>query len=253
MVTQIRAYGAMVVATEKKSDRWRLLQAGVERWGWYPTSPFFGPPIGSNPYGVEGYKTIAYEICEQLDWQAPDWCVLPVAYGDGLFGISKGFDELASLGLIHGRPRMVAAEMAGSLGAAMSAGNDIIPESAPPTPPVAASINVGQSTYQALFALRASRGCARTAANAELPELQAALAAGEGIFAELSSLAALSAVRRLRAEGEIQEGDVVVVVITASGLKDASTTALHRRDIPIVSGDVETFRETLGKTYGYNV
>lgn len=253
MVSQIRAYGAMVVATEKKTDRWSLLKAGVERWGWYPTSPFFGPPVGSNPYGVEGYKTIAYEICEQLDWQAPDWCVLPVAYGDGLFGISKGFDELVTLGFIRGRPRMVAAEMAGSLGTAMEAGTDSIPEAVVPTPSVAASINVGQSTFQALFALRTSRGFARTAVNAELPKLQAELAAGEGIYAELSSLAALSVVRRLRAEGEIQEKDVVVVVITASGLKDASATASHGRDIPVVSGDVEAFRDTLAQTYGYNV
>jgi threonine synthase len=79
------------------------------------------------------------------------------------------------------------------------------------------------------------------------------LAAGEGIYAELSSLAALSAVRRLHAEGEIREGDVVVVVITASGLKDASATASNGSDIPVVSGEVEAFRETLGQIYGFNV
>jgi threonine synthase len=253
MTTQIRAYGAMVVATEKKSDRWRLLQAGVKLWGWYPTSPFFGPPIGSNPYGIDGYKTIAYEICEQLDWRAPDWCVLPVAYGDGLFGISKGFDELATLGLIDRRPRMVAAEMAGSLGAAMRAGNDIVPEAVPPTPSAAASINVGQSTYQALYALRASGGLARTAVNSELFELQASLAACEGIYAELSSLAALSVLRGLRSDEVIQERDLVVVVITASGLKGAGAAASPINDIPVVSGDIEAFRETLGQTYGYTI
>ncbi|MFQ5945814.1 MAG: pyridoxal-phosphate dependent enzyme [Anaerolineae bacterium] len=251
MVTQIRAYGAMVVAVEKKLDRWSLLQAGVERWGWYPTSPFFGPPVGSNPYGVEGYKTIAYEVCEQLRWQAPDWCVLPVAYGDALFGMWKGFDELAALGLIRKRPRMVAAEMAGSLGAVLDGGGDVLPEMPVPTPSVAASISIGQSTYQALFALRASRGLAHTAANSELLELQAALAAREGIYAEPSSLAALSAVRRLRSKGEIQEADVVVVVITASGLKDPVTTASRMKDIPVVSGDVRILLDALRDVYGF--
>ena len=128
IVTQMQAYGAMVAATRTKADRWTLLQTGVAHWGWYPTSPYFGPPVGSNPYGVDGYKTLAYEVCEQMDWEPPDWCVLPVAYGDALFGMWKGFDELAKLGLVSKRPRMVAAEMAGCLAAALASGQDAIPE-----------------------------------------------------------------------------------------------------------------------------
>ena len=161
IVTQMQAYGAMVVATRTKADRWKLLQTGVAEWGWYPTSPYFGPPVGSNPYGVDGYKTLAYEVCEQMDWEPPDWCVLPVAYGDALFGMWKGFDELASLGLIRQPPRMVAAEMAGCLTAALASGQDAIPEITAPSPFVAGSISVNQSTYQALHALRASDGAAR--------------------------------------------------------------------------------------------
>ena len=64
LLTQMRAYGAMVVMVEDKDDRWRFQSAGVKQFGWYPTSPFFGPVVGSNPYGMEGYKTIAYEIAE---------------------------------------------------------------------------------------------------------------------------------------------------------------------------------------------
>ena len=168
IITQMQAYGAMVVATRTKADRWKLLQTGVAEWGWYPTSPYFGPPVGSNPYGVDGYKTLAYEVCEQMDWEAPDWCVLPVAYGDALFGMWKGFDELARLGLIRKQPRMVAAEMAGCLAAALASGEDAIPEIAAPSPYVAGSISVNQSTYQALHALRASGGTARVARNDEL-------------------------------------------------------------------------------------
>ena len=82
MVLQMQAYGALVVAVENKAHRWTLLEAGVRRFGWFPTSPFFGPVVGSNPYGIEGYKSLAYEIAEQLDWHVPDWIVLPVCYGD---------------------------------------------------------------------------------------------------------------------------------------------------------------------------
>ena len=251
IVTQMQAYGAMVVATRTKADRWKLLQTGVAEWGWYPTSPYFGPPVGSNPYGVDGYKTLAYEVCEQMSWEPPDWCVLPVAYGDALFGMWKGFDELARLGLITKRPRMVAAEMAGCLTAALASGEDAIPEMAAPSPYVAGSISVNQSTYQALHALRASDGAARVARNDELLGLQRDLAADEGIHAEPSSLAALAAVGRLCEEGRISRSDTVVVVNTASGLKDTAATAGAAPEIPTVGGDIAQFLETLEDAYGF--
>ena len=253
IVTQMQAYGAMVVATRTKADRWKLLQTGVAEWGWYPTSPYFGPPVGSNPYGVDGYKTLAYEVCEQMDWEPPDWCVLPVAYGDALFGMWKGFDELARLGLIRKQPRMVAAEMAGCLSAALASGEDAIPEIAAPSPYVAGSISVNQSTYQALHALRASGGTARVARNDELLGLQRDLAADEGLYAEPSSLAALAAVARLCEEGRIGRSDTVVVVNTASGLKDTAATAAAARAVPTVDGDIGQFLETLRDAYGYRV
>ena len=253
IMTQIQAYGAMVVATETKADRWKLLQTAVSEWGWYPTSPYLGPPVGSNPYGVDGYKTIAFEICEQMNWQAPDWCVLPVAYGDALFGMWKGFDEFAKLGLIKKRPRMVAAEMAGCLTTALKSGEDRIPEVAAPTPYVAGSISVNQSTYQALFALRSSDGLARVVKNEDLLDLQCELAAEEGIYAEPSSMAAFAALRQLYVDKSIGPDDVVVVVNTATGLKDTNATASHACEIPTVSGNVGQFLDTLKDVYGYQV
>ena len=251
LMAQIRAYGAMVVAAETKAQRWKLLQTAVAEWGWYPTSPYFGPPVGSNPYGVDGYKTLAYEVCEQMDWDPPDWCVLPVAYGDALFGMYKGFDELARLGWIRKRPRMAAAEMAGSLTAALASGRDVLPEIPAPTPCVAGSISVDRSTYQALHALRGSRGTARVVENGALPGLQRDLAADEGIYAEPSSLAALAAVGRLCEEGEIGSDDTVVAVNTATGLKDPAATAAHAPETPTVGGDVHEFLGTLKDVYGY--
>ncbi len=251
IVTQMQAFGAMVVATRTKADRWKLLQTGVAEWGWYPTSPCFGPPVGSNPYGVDGYKTLAYEVCEQMGGEAPDWCALPVAYGDALFGMWKGFDELAKLGLVSGQPRMAAAEMAGCLAAALASGADAIPEIPAPTPHVAGSISVNQSTYQALHALRASGGAAAQVRNDELLPRQRQLAADEGIYAEPSSLAALAAVDRLCKEGHIRSSDTVVVVNTASGLKDTAATAAAAAAIPTVDSDIARFLATLKNAYGY--
>ena len=91
MKTLMQAYGAAVVACATSEARWALMRQGIERFGWYPTSGFQAPPVGSNPYGVDGYKTIAYEIAEDLGWMAPDVVVVPSAYSDGLFGVWKGF------------------------------------------------------------------------------------------------------------------------------------------------------------------
>jgi threonine synthase len=128
LVTQMRVYGATVVAVANKADRWPLMQHAVREFGWFPTSPFFGPVVGSNPYGIEGYKTLAYEIAEQMDWQVPDCCVLPVCYGDALIGMWRGFEDMLALGWIDRMPRMMAAEIYGSLGAALHDGGDALPD-----------------------------------------------------------------------------------------------------------------------------
>ena len=253
MMTQMRAYGAMVVATVEKADRWKLLHACIAKLGWYPTSPFFGPPIGSNPYGVDGYKTIAFEVCEQLAWRAPDWCVLPVAYGDALFGAWKGFREFADLGLVPNRPRMVAAEIYGSLQRALMGSSDVPPEM-PTTPPtIALSIGTARSTYQALHALRQGQGLARTLEDADLLHLQKLLAQDEGLYAEPSSVAALAAIWRLRSEGIIGEQDTVMAVMTAAGLKDPEPTAREAGEIPVITPDLAVLRDALKRVYGFDL
>jgi len=253
LVTQMRAYGAMVVATAAKADRWTLLRACIDRLGWYPTSPFFGPPIGSNPYGVDGYKTMAFEVCEQLGWRPPDWCVLPVAYGDALFGMWKGFKEFADLGLVEGRPRLAAAEIYGSLERGLQSDSDVPPEMPAGTPTIASSIGTARSTYQALHALRRARGLARAVEDADLLHLQKLLAQDEGVYAEPSSVAALAAVWRLHGEGVIGEQDTVVAVITATGLKDPEPTAREAGEIPVVPADLAALRDVLQHRYGFRL
>jgi threonine synthase len=251
MVTQMRVYGAMVLAVREKADRWKVLEAGVRQLGWFPTSPFFAPAVGSNPFGLEGYKTLAYEIVEQLDGCAPDWCVLPVCYGDALYGMWKGFDELAHARSVASRPRMAAAEIYGSLGAALASGRDDLPDMPLTHASIAASIGATRSTYQALHVLRASGGAARTVSDAELIDWQVRLAATEGLWMEPSSVAPLAAVRRLREEGVIAADATVVVVATAGGLKDPAPAATRLGEVPLVDPRLDAVTETLAATYGF--
>jgi threonine synthase len=117
---------------------------------------------------------------------------------------------------------------------------------------IASSIGTAQSTYQALHALRASRGLAHRVGDEDLVALQRELAATEGIYAEPSSVATLAAVRDLRAQGAIGEGDTVVVLMTATGLKDPDATASRRpAEIPLIGGDLAEFLAALRSAYGF--
>lgn len=225
MLTQMQAYGATVVETQAKADRWVLMEHAVRQFGWFPTSPFFGPVVGSNPYGIEGYKTLAYEIAEQMDWQVPDWCVLPVCYGDALVGMWRGFEDMRAFGWTDRMPRFVAAEVYGSLGAALADGGDAPPEMPKTHDTVSGSIGATRGTFQALDILRRSGGTAVTVADGEAMRWQRRLAAEEALYVEPSTAVALAAVERLRAGGRIAPSQSVVALLTASGLKDPAATA----------------------------
>jgi len=92
------ALGATLVLTDTSADRWVTLRTGAEQLGWYPLTNYLHPPVASHPAGVHAYRTIAYEIAEELGWQVPDWMVVPISRGDGLFGLWSGFVELTELG-----------------------------------------------------------------------------------------------------------------------------------------------------------
>ena len=251
LVAQMRAYGAMVVTVEDKADRWRLQSAGVRQLGWYPTSPFFGPVVGSNPYGMEGYKTIAFEIAEAFDWEVPDWCVLPVCYGDALHGMWKGFEELKALGWITRTPRFVAAEVSGSITAALASGEAMPPDRPRNAPSIATSIGASQGTVQALEVLRRSHGVAVPIGDDELARWTVTLGAKEGVWPEPSSAAPFAAIERLRADGVIAPDARAVALMTASGLKDTAVTETTLPPAPVVRGGLDDVIRALHDVYGF--
>lgn len=253
IVSQMRSYGAMVLTVPAMDDRWRVLSAAVKEFGWFPTSPFFGPAIGSNPIGIEGYKTLAYEIAEQCDWTPPDWCILPVCYGDALYGMWKGFDEMVRWGWIEKMPRLVAAEISGSLTAAMERQIDMPPVVSRNSKSIANSIDVTQGTFQAHAALRQSGGIAVTLADDDLVRARNKLATGSGLSVETSSAAAFAAVDALSTNGIIKPGDDVVAVLTASGLKDFGVAGIETLGAPDVAPDLDSVLRALGENYDFHV
>jgi threonine synthase len=250
LVTQMCALGAIVVFAEYKDDRFSLVQQGIQRFGWFATSPFSDPVTGSNPIAIEGYKTLAYEIAEAMDWDVPDWCVLPVCYGDALAAIGRGFEDMVALGWTHRVPRLVAAEVSGSLGAALASGGDVLPAMHLNRATVATSIGAARGTFQALHALRASDGRAVTVDDGALLRWQGVLARREGLWIEPSSGAALAAIEILVGEGTIRPDHRVVAIATAGGLKDPSATADRLGNVPVVPADLDAALTIIDNAYG---
>ncbi|WP_249809117.1 pyridoxal-phosphate dependent enzyme [Bradyrhizobium sp. 137] len=250
MTEQIKRYGAMVVPLPEGRQRWPVLEEGVRRLGWYATSPFAAPVIGSHPVGIEGYKTIAYEIYEQLGDKVPDWIVVPTAYGDVLAGIFRGFQDLVDLGLAANTPKLVAAEIYGSLAHSLGQAGDAVAEVERDHDTRAISIWCVQSSFQALQALRASGGQAVRVGDNDLINLQNELARTEGILGELSSVTALAATRELRERGDIKADDTVICLLTASGMKDLDLTAVPDRSVPRLEGNLSSALSYLEEKYG---
>jgi threonine synthase len=177
-----------------------------------------------NPFGPEGYKTLAYEIFNQLGGSIPGTVVLPTGYGELLFGVAKGFRELKDLGLTKSLPRIFSAEPAvrAPLAHAMSSNKAAAEVSGPPS--LAAGIACTVSSYRAVVALRNSHGGALTFGESTLVEA-AKEAAHEGFWQEYSGVAGLGALREARARGE-KFDEPVLAVLTSTGLKDVPATSV---------------------------
>jgi threonine synthase len=252
MKVQMQAYGSKLIACPTIEDRWRMVKRCVEQLGWYPTAGFNMPMVGCNPYGVDGYKTLAYEIIEQLGWRAPDVVAMPVGGGDAFYGTWKGFQEWRDLGYVDKVPRMVAAEVFGSLTNAIAMGLDHV-EPVPYGPTVGISAGTYTSTYQALKVLHESDGVSRRIGDDGMIAMQHALATTEGIYAEMSSVLSVAAGRQLAADGVIGEDDVVVAILTSTGIKDPETTSMLMPEIPLIETNLESLSEALERTYGMHL
>jgi len=244
MQRQMRSYGAMVVATPTAPDRWTLAREVTRRWGWLPVSNVTDPPVGSHPVGIEGYRTIAYEIAEDLGWRAPAAVVVPVGYGDSIAGIWRGFADLQAMGVLNSVPRMVAAESYGSLRTALDGGAEG-PADTKGTGSVAYSAAVPRGTLQALRAIRASGGTAIPVTDAEAIRARRDLAQREGLLVEISSALALAAARKLPA------GDgPVVCLLTSTGIKDVEVGESDA-ELPLAEPDLASLHRVLKEQYGF--
>lgn len=185
----------------------------------------------ANPFQAEAPKTIAYEIVAQLGG-VPDWVVVPVGGGATIFGIWRGFQDLARAGRINRLPRLAAVQPVrfNTLERALAQGLRTWPELS------AIAMDEGVDTIlrnlkhgvppdatDALRALRESGGLATSVTDDAARRAQARVGAEEGIFCEPSAAAGPAAIEALARTGQLTPSDTVVCLLTGSGFREVGT------------------------------
>jgi len=176
-----------------------------------------------NPYRVEGQKTMAFEIFEQLDRKIPNYVFLPVGNAGNICALWKGFKELERLSISNRTPRMIGVQATGAapIAEAFTKNSDeIILWKRPETFASAIRIGAPARWRGALAAARESGGAIVTVTDREIARSQRLLAKREGIFAEPASATPLAALIKHKRKLEVAESDTVVCVVTGHGLKD---------------------------------
>jgi threonine synthase len=232
-LSQALMYGAKVVALKGTFDH--ALDTVRELTSRYPVALM----NSVNPHRIEGQKTAAFEIVDELG-DAPDYLVLPVGNAGNITAYWKGFREYQKAKLATRLPRMVGAQAEGAAPIVNGA-----PVSSPKT--VASAIRIGNpaSWEGATSARDESGGMIAAVSDTEILSAQIALASSEGLFAEPASAAPLALLFRLVRERKVDKDAVTVVVLTGSGLKDPDA-ALKNVEPPIeLDGDARTIAKVL--------
>ncbi len=220
-IAQLLVFGSRVFLVKGTyDDAFELCLKATRNYGWYNRNS------GFNPYMTEGKKTAAYEICEQLDWKAPD-CIF-VSVGDGCIigGLHKGLKDLMALGWIDKMPKLMGVQAAGSnyMYAAWKNKEDILTKTPINAQTVADSISAGlpRDRIKALSAVNETDGAFICVEDNDILGAIPGLARSTGIFAEPAGAAAYAGLVKA-VEQQLVSGDETIVVLnTGNGLKDVA-------------------------------
>ncbi len=197
------------------------------------------------PFRVEGSKSISFEICEQLNYEVPEYVVIPTSSGGNSRGIIKGFLEFYQQGLINSLPRIICVQLEGCAPIYQAWKNNeekISPVQQPKAIDHAIANPYPPSGNELLRKLRMYDGMATTVSDNEALESQVLLAK-EGIFAQPAAAVSIAAIKKLRANGSIAKKSKCVAIITGSGLK--YTAILNKHSFGSETCTLKTVKEKI--------
>jgi threonine synthase len=221
-IAQLLTFGSTVMLVKGSyDDAFELCLQAAKAYGWYNRN------TGYNPYMSEGKKTVSYEICEQLGWQAPDRIFVSVGDGCIIGGVHKGLKDLLALGWIKRLPKLMGIQAEGSayLYQAWKNNEDVLTKPAITAQTVADSISAGlpRDRIKALAAVTETNGAYLTVTDDEILAAIPALARGCGVFAEPAGAAAYAGLVKAVNEGLVSPDERIVIINTGNGLKDVAS------------------------------
>jgi threonine synthase len=246
-LAQLTVHGARVVRVRgSTSDTYELAKAAAETGKWANLTTTFLSPLAT-----AGFKTIGYELADQLDGHAPDWVIAPISAGPILVAVATAFREYRAAGRVDRIPRMVCAQAAGCapIARAFEEGAENVTAWSDPPDTIATAIADPLRGYEddgtlTLRVVRETEGVALTVTDDAIRKAIRRLAELEGVFAEPSGAVPLAALAILRDAGAIRAGSRVACLITGHGLKDPMA-ADQDVDAPLIEPDAEQLFKAL--------
>ena len=258
-LTQMLAFGARVLAVRGNyDDAFDLCQAASDEFGWFNRSN------GYNPYTREGKKTCAYEIWQDLGGRAPDRVVVPTGDGNILSAIWKGWCDLQAVGLIDHLPKIDCAQSEAS--AAISdtvrrirtSSNPAVDWSTVEIKKVEAStiadsisVDLPRDGLAAVKAVIQSGGEAVTVPDREILAAIPEMASTTGVFPEPAAATPWAAVKRMAREHQITKDELLVCIVTGSGLKDVTNARAAAGEPQLIEPSLEAVRDAVKRGPDY--
>jgi threonine synthase len=252
-LAQMIAYDAVIEESGNIVDESIRKAADLAKeTGWYQATAEL------NPLVVEAQKTISYEINEQST--TPNWVIVPMGSGGTIYSLWKGFKELKELGLTNSLPRMVGVQTEGCAPIVNQLKENAPSKSfSPSTRALAILVGEPLQSDLAVKAIHESNGLALTVSDSEILASELLVAKLEGVFAEPASSATVAALQKLK-EKQISTRDIVVCLITGSGLKSTDVLqALNKKQKTAGLGLAVSTKQKILKilsekdSYGYDL
>ncbi|MDA1060165.1 MAG: threonine synthase [bacterium] len=233
-LAQTLSYGARIIQVRGTySQCSKLAEQMAKKHGFFLA--------GDYAFRLEGQKSQAYEIAEQLGWKAPDYLVCPVGVGTNISAIWKGFSELHKLDLIDKLPKIIAVQPDGCdvvVRAFNSKSKKLVEIEKPNTVCSAVAVSMPFDGMKVLKALKDSGGCGVSIPDEEVLAIEQTLAREEAIFVEPSGALPLAAVAKLSEKGFFKKDDTIVCVATGNGLKDPKSAVKIIPDPPTIDPEL---------------
>jgi len=240
-VVTTAVFGGRLIAVDGNYDDVNRLCA--ELAGEHPSWAFVN--VNVRTYYAEGSKTLAFEIAEQLGWQAPDHVVVPVGSGSQLTKVAKGFKEFWEVGLLdeESQVKVSGAQATGCspVASAFAAGRNVVKPVKPDT--IAKSLAIGNPAdgSYAIDAVRSSGGGFGSVSDDEIVDAIRLLARTEGIFAETAGGVTVASLIQLVNDGVVRPDERVVALVTGNGLKTIDAVAPYCRPTATIAPTLDAF------------